>query len=249
MERKEGRVKVGFSRFLWAGIVIVLCAAPCNAVVEVATGDTLNVGTGYPNEQINDWVDVYGTMNMYPGAYIGWYIRTNDGSTVNIRGGTVVMGTDVAAGAQVTVYGTYFEIGGTEYYPGDEVAINYYNDGPLTVVYEGGTQVDLIIDCQEGATVTLAAPGPVDPVQLIQDLIDKVASFNLHQGIDNSLDAKLDAALNALDDVNANNDVAAINTLQAFINAVEAQRDNKITDAQATELIADAQAIIDLLSA
>ncbi len=47
--------------------------------------------------------------------------------------------------------------------------------------------------------------------------------------IENSLVAKLDSALNALDDTNTANDVAACNSLNAFINAVEAQRGNKIT--------------------
>ncbi|HUU19910.1 MAG TPA: hypothetical protein VMW72_22350 [Sedimentisphaerales bacterium] len=86
-----------------------------------------------------------------------------------------------------------------------------------------------------------------DPAVAILDLIDTVAAMNLQQGIDNSLDAKLDAALNALDDVNQNNDVAAINTLNAFINAVEAQRDNKITSDQADILIAKANSIIAML--
>jgi len=85
------------------------------------------------------------------------------------------------------------------------------------------------------------------PEQAIVQLIATVESMNLHQGIDNSLDAKLDAAFNALDDVNENNDVAAINSLNAFINAVEAQRDNKLTNEQADTLIADANYIITLL--
>jgi len=87
-----------------------------------------------------------------------------------------------------------------------------------------------------------------DPVVLVENLIDSVESMNLQQGIDNSLDAKLDAVLNALDDLNENNDVAAINSLEAFINAVEAQRDKKITNEQADILVADAQEIIDSLS-
>ncbi len=80
------------------------------------------------------------------------------------------------------------------------------------------------------------------------DLVTVVESFNLQQGIDNSLDAKLDAALGALDDLNQNNDVAAINSLQSFINAVEAQRGKSLTDIQADELVNAAQAIIDSLS-
>ena len=87
-----------------------------------------------------------------------------------------------------------------------------------------------------------------DPVVLLQALAGKVFGLNLQQGISNSLDAKLDAALKAIDDINANNDVAAINTLQAFINAVQAQWGNKISEADADALIVTAQQIIDLLS-
>jgi parallel beta-helix repeat protein len=88
---------------------------------------------------------------------------------------------------------------------------------------------------------------PPTPQALIVQLIDTVEDMNLQQGIDNSLDAKLDAAFNALDDVNDNNNVAAINSLNAFKNAVEAQRDNKLNGAQADELIAQADSIIDML--
>jgi hypothetical protein len=48
--------------------------------------------------------------------------------------------------------------------------------------------------------------------------------------------------LNALGDANVNNDAAACNSLD-FINAVEAQRGNKITNSQADQLIASAQEI------
>ena len=97
-------------------------------------------------------------------------------------------------------------------------------------------------------TIDAVEAWPVDPAVMINTLITKVASFNLQQGIDNSLDAKLEAALQALEDVNANNDASAVNKLEAFISEVEAQRNKKITDAQATELIGDAQAIIAVLT-
>lgn len=86
------------------------------------------------------------------------------------------------------------------------------------------------------------------PSQAIQDLVDQVESFNLQQGIDNSLDAKLDRAQDALTDVNQNNDIAAINSLEALINSVEAQRGNALTNEQADELIQMAQEVIDSLS-
>jgi len=96
-----------------------------------------------------------------------------------------------------------------------------------------------------GGTVT---PLTDDPVEMTADLVLKVASFNLQQGIENSLDAKLSAAWDALNDINENNDASAVNKLEAFINEVEAQRDKKIEGWQADALIAGAQKIISILT-
>jgi hypothetical protein len=87
----------------------------------------------------------------------------------------------------------------------------------------------------------------LDPVELLQNLMQNVRNLNLQKGIENSLVVKLEAALQVLGDENENNDVAAINSLEAFINLVEAQRDKKISDTDADTLIANAQQIIDLL--
>ena len=100
-----------------------------------------------------------------------------------------------------------------------------------------------------GLAVDMGAFELADPVQSMESLAQQVIGLNLQSGIENSLDAKLDAVLKALDDLNTNNDGAAINALEAFINAVEAQRGNKISDADADTLIAAAQQIIDLLMA
>jgi hypothetical protein len=106
----------------------------------------------------------------------------------------------------------------------------------------GGDEVGLNL------TITLTLDS-LDPVDAIENLAIAVFAMNLQNGIENSLDSKLDAAINALIDANVNNDGAACNSLAAFINAVEAQRDNKITSAQADQLIASAQQIQALLSA
>lgn len=91
---------------------------------------------------------------------------------------------------------------------------------------------------------------PDDPVVMIENLIAFVADINGEQGISNSLDAKLDSALQALQDANTNNDASAVNKLQAFINEVEAQAGKKlITEPQAADLAAQAQAIIVTLTA
>jgi len=80
------------------------------------------------------------------------------------------------------------------------------------------------------------------------DTIDDVADLNLHQGISNSLSVKFATALKIITDDNPKNDVAGINTLNAFINEVEAQRGKKILEADADILIAAAQQIMDLVS-
>lgn len=87
-----------------------------------------------------------------------------------------------------------------------------------------------------------------DPALLLEELAKQVTDLNLQEGIDNSLDAKLYAAQQAIDDVKENNNIAAINTLEAFINAVEAQRYNKISSDDAETLIAAAYYIIVVLN-
>jgi hypothetical protein len=157
---------------------------------------------------------------------------------------------------------TYYEITTTAAYDGFiVVCIDYsgvsYSDPELLRLhhYEDGAWVDRTISndtinqiiCGE---VTSLSPFAVfqDLKQLMQQLSQRIIDLNLQSGIENSLDAKLDAALKAIDDLNANNDVAAINTLSAFINAIEAQRGNKIPIGDADALIAAAQLIIDLLT-
>ena len=57
----------------------------------------------------------------------------------------------------------------------------------------------------------------------------------------------MDSVLIALDDVNENNDVAAVYSLKAFINAVEAQRGVHLTDAEVDQLVTADLQIIDLI--
>jgi YVTN family beta-propeller protein len=75
---------------------------------------------------------------------------------------------------------------------------------------------------------------PPNPAEQIRDLIDLVKTYNLSQGIANSLDAKLQRALEALDSVNSGNSPTACNKLASFINEVDVQQ--QLSPAQATEL-------------
>jgi hypothetical protein len=85
-----------------------------------------------------------------------------------------------------------------------------------------------------------------DPIELLDMLADDVIDLNLRRGIENSLLAKIDAAIAKLEDDNPKNDRAAVRLLRAFINAVKAQKGKKIS-ANADDLIAAAQQIIDML--
>ncbi len=90
-----------------------------------------------------------------------------------------------------------------------------------------------------GMTVDLPTPE-----ELLSELIERVSALSVRAGISNSLNAKLSAVRSAIDDNNVENDVAARNTLLAFISAVEAHRGNQVSDADATLLVAAAERII-----
>jgi dipeptidyl aminopeptidase/acylaminoacyl peptidase len=84
-------------------------------------------------------------------------------------------------------------------------------------------------------------PPPVKtPAERISDLDALVRSFNLHHGTTNSLTVKLRDALNTL---NAGNTAVACARLADFVNHTRAQSGKKLTAAQATQLIDEANSI------
>lgn len=95
-------------------------------------------------------------------------------------------------------------------------------------------------------TMELIHISPASIVQL-EDLIQKVNELSTDSVNKNSLLVKLESAFQKLHDGNENNDTAAVNSLRAFINVVQAQSGNKITKEDADALIAAAQQIIDSL--
>ena len=84
------------------------------------------------------------------------------------------------------------------------------------------------------------------PAGALKSLMSTVASMNLHQGTQTSLDAKLNAALNS---INAGDSTPAMNQLNAFINAVNAQSGKHLTTSQAQVLVEFASEITDAISA
>jgi hypothetical protein len=92
-----------------------------------------------------------------------------------------------------------------------------------------------------------AGTSKLTPEEMVTLITIEVMDLNLQRGISDSLLANLDNALKKLEDGNLDNDTAAINNLQAFINQVEAQRGKNIPEADADDLIATAQGIINML--
>jgi hypothetical protein len=97
---------------------------------------------------------------------------------------------------------------------------------------------DGTLAAKTGSFATL--PTTPQVVQAIDDLRERVASYGLPRGIARSLDAKLEAALNACQ---AGDSAEACNSLTAFLNEVQAQAGKKLTEAQAQQLTAAANDI------
>jgi hypothetical protein len=86
-----------------------------------------------------------------------------------------------------------------------------------------------------------------DAMELLNMLAGKVVEFVELEGIEESLLAKLETAMRKLEGESVNNDVAATNCLDAFVNAVKAHSGKKISQEHADELIVNAQEIRSIL--
>jgi len=76
---------------------------------------------------------------------------------------------------------------------------------------------------------------PPAPIVQLQSLVERVRNYNLTNGTSNSLDSKLQNALDALESMNNGNISNVCNKLNSFINEVESHQE--LTAEQATELI------------
>ena len=115
MENTNKFKNVGFSAILWAVIVVLLCALPCAALVNVPVGADWDIpGDAGPTI---DTLWVYGTANIFTGAHITEELGAWSGSIVNIYGGqidwwlTTYTSTEPTENPEVTIYGDLFQIG------------------------------------------------------------------------------------------------------------------------------------------
>lgn len=161
MEKQEKSLKVKLTTIVFCILAILLCAAPCSALLvdvdEIADID-------YAIE--DDFLDVNGTANLYPGAYIDWGVYASTGCTVNIYGGQIGDGFFVLLYTGepmpvVTVYGTDFELDGV---PLDPLTDYFMTDssgyGVLTGTYENGDPIDLLF--YSDVPIFLQSPQPSD---------------------------------------------------------------------------------------
>jgi hypothetical protein len=161
---------------------------------------------------------------------------------------------------------TYYDIQTTATFSGtiqiciDYTGVQYADEADLRLLhYENGAWQDVTtthdtandIICGEATSLSPFAivdpVAPPNPVVMILDLVADITALNLANGIENSLDAKLDSALSALEDAAAQNDQSAINAMQAFISAVNAQSGSHIPEADAHDLVQSAEEIIAVL--
>lgn len=212
-----------------------------NQVAWVA-GLDINGVTGWrlPNMDINsDGVIVSCTLDQAA-------CKDNEYGHLFFYGAGTTFGSGITSGSP----GPFSNVQFASYWSGTEYAPN-----PTSAWYFGfyGGGIQSFADKNGNAFAWAVHTGDVGGVpmtseELIANVVSMVIELNLQQGISNALDRKLDNVLNVLEEVNTNNDASAINTLYAFIYSVEAQRGNKISDADADDLIVAAQAIIDRLT-
>ena len=168
--------------------------------------------------------------------------------------------TQVVVGQFYHVVGTYdgsfvrlYVNGALEGQAATSVAIDYdtrpvflgtsgetFFDGKLNGIIDEASIYNRALDSFEiGRLHAAGAAGKCSSVTgALVSLATFIQTLNLSRGISNSFDAKLQNALDALDAANAGDVISACNRLSAFINEVNAQSGNALTENQAAQLAA-----------
>lgn len=135
---------------------------------------------------------------------------------------------------QAAIYGG---VAGEQYDPCAYLACDTFDNVSLN-------GLDEMSDAAAHVILTYAMSTAGLQTSAVEELITETEDLGIPHGIENGLISKIEASLGAIE---KGNEEAAINQLQAFINQVEAKRGSQLTDSEADNLIAMAQAIIDEL--
>lgn len=115
-----------------------------------------------------------------------------------------------------------------------------FANGTTTVVC---TAKDFSGNTSTAGSFAVTVNGAAAQIDNLITLVNSVLSVNAQHGIENSLDAKLQNALAAINSLKGGDVGSAVNQLNAFINAVQAQSGKAIPVDQANQLIVAAQQI------
>lgn len=165
----------------WCVLLVLLCAAPCGATT-VLVGETLNLDSAVPD----GYVMVLGTLNLYPGAHVEYFIWAW-GGTINIYGGElggsayigIFDGDNGYPDPVVTVYGTGFALDGDLLDPsvtefvcaiGDSAVLTgtYENDDPIDLEFWflGGVPVHLSSSAVMEVAIDIKPGSDTNPINL-----------------------------------------------------------------------------------
>jgi hypothetical protein len=137
-EKNSHRVK--FTKIACFILVVLLCAMPCRAL-PVYSGDVVDIDYGI------NFLTIWGTVNLYTGAYIDGGITAFSGGTINFYGGGMgdLSYTFAIGNPQITVYGTNFAVNGKLLDPSEtSFTVDYLHPYyELTGFYENGDPIKL----------------------------------------------------------------------------------------------------------
>jgi hypothetical protein len=158
-------------------------------------------------------------------------------------------GTSVAYSTTPVVVGQFYHVVGTYDYGTRPVFIGTSGetvfDGKLNGVVDEASIYNGALDPSDVAALYAAgAAGKcASATGILTSLATFVQTLNLSNGISNSLDTKLQNALQALDAANIGDSPSACNRISAFLNEVSAQTGNTLTAAQGSQLTTLAQQV------
>lgn len=168
---------------------------------------------------------------------------------------TVTVAYTTVDGKATAADGDYEPVSGTlTFSPGETsktITVRVYGDSKVeddeTFSVKLSNPLNAVVSPTQGVgtgTIENDDTAEVTPTEAVQNLIEKLSNLGLTRQI-NSLTGKLNDVLASIE---AGLYDQAINQLKAFINEVEAAKNKKMTAAAADTLIADANAIIAMLS-